>query len=336
MSRTLQHRVTEEERGGRLDRVLARAWPELTRSRIQALIAAGHVTVDGRAAKASEAVRAGAEVHALLPDALPATLVAEHRPLSVVFQDDDILVLDKPPGLVVHPGAGVKTGTLAHALLAHAPGIATVGGTIRPGLVHRLDRDTSGLMVVALNEPAFRALGADLAARRVHRRYLALVWGSPAWDEERITAAIGRDRRDRTRMAVVPPGRPGARAAATRAKVLARLPKAAPRPRFSLLECTLESGRTHQIRVHLSHRGHPVVGDPTYGGGAKKALSLPPADRRLAHQLVTELGRQALHACELEFRHPRTGEALRFRAPLPADLARALLALGFSFRPALP
>jgi 23S rRNA pseudouridine1911/1915/1917 synthase len=336
MSRTLQHRVTAEEQGGRLDRVLAAAWPELTRSRIQALIAAGHVTVDGRPAKASEAARPGAEVEALLPDSLPATLVPEARPLGIVHQDADVLVLDKPPGLVVHPGAGVKTGTLAHALLAHAPGVATVGGTTRPGLVHRLDKDTSGLMVVALNEPAFRALSADLAARRVHRSYLALVWGSPAWDEERIEASIGRDRKERTRMAVVPAGRPGARAAATRVRVLARLPVGAARPRMSLLRCTLESGRTHQIRVHLSHRGHPVVGDTTYGGGAKKALSLPPADRRLAHQLVTELGRQALHASELEFRHPRTGEALHFHAPPPADLARALHVLGFSFHPALP
>ncbi|MEO6461839.1 MAG: RluA family pseudouridine synthase, partial [Candidatus Eisenbacteria bacterium] len=217
MSSSRHHRVTPEEQGRRLDLVLVDAWPELTRSRIQALVAAGHVTVDGRRAKSSEPARGGAVVEALLPDSLPSLMVPEAIPLSIVYEDDDLLVVDKPPGLVVHPGAGVKTGTLAHALLAHAPGIATIGGTTRPGLVHRLDKDTSGLLVVARTEPAFRALGADLAARRIHRRYLALVWGSPTWDEERIEAAIGRDRKDRTRMAVVPAGRPGARMAATRA-----------------------------------------------------------------------------------------------------------------------
>jgi 23S rRNA pseudouridine1911/1915/1917 synthase len=336
MSSSRRHQATGEEQGRRLDRVLAAAWPDLTRSRIQALITAGHVTVDGRPARASEAAREGATIEAVLPDALPSTLIPEARPLSIVDEDDDLLVVDKPAGLVVHPGAGVKTGTLAHALLAHAPGIATVGGTTRPGLVHRLDKDTSGLLVVARTEPAFRALGADLAARRIRRAYLALVWGAPSWDETRIEASIGRDRKDRTRMAVVPAGRAGARTAATRARVLARLPADQARPRFALLSLALETGRTHQIRVHLSHHGHPVVGDTTYGGGAKKALSLPPADRRLATRLVTELGRQALHACELEFRHPRTGDALLFRAPPPVDLARALEALGFSFHPARP
>ena len=336
MSSSRRHTATEEEQGRRLDRVLAGAWPDLTRSKIQALIAQGHVTVDGRAVKASEAARAGAVIDAVLPDAAPSTLVPEKRALAIVYEDDDLLVLDKPPGLVVHPGAGVTSGTLAHALLAHTPGIATVGGATRPGIVHRLDKDTSGLLVVARTEEAFRALAADLAARRVRRAYLALVWGAPAWDETRIEAAIGRDRKDRTRMAVVPAGRAGARTAATRARVLARLPADRARPRFTLLSLALETGRTHQIRVHLSHRGHPVVGDPTYGGGAKKALSLPPADRRLASQLVMELGRQALHACELEFRHPRTGDALLFRAPPPVDLARALEALGFSFHPAAP
>jgi 23S rRNA pseudouridine1911/1915/1917 synthase len=230
----------------------------------------------------------------------------------------------------------VRTGTLAHALLAHMPGIATVGGATRPGLVHRLDKDTSGLMVVARTEEAFRALSADLADRLVQRRYLALVWNAPKWDEERIEAAIGRDRKDRTRMAVVSIGKTGARAAATRVRVLARLPANAARPRFALVTCALETGRTHQIRVHLTHRGHPVVGDSTYGGGPKKALSLPPADRKLAHRMVSELGRQALHASELSFRHPRTGATLVFRAPLPADFARALAALGFSLPAAGP
>jgi 23S rRNA pseudouridine1911/1915/1917 synthase len=335
-SSTLRHRVTPGEQGLRLDRVLAAAWPELTRSRIQALISAGHVTVDGRTAKPSAPVKEGAAIEALVPAPAASPLVPEAIPLAVVHEDDDVLVLDKPPGLVVHPGAGVRTGTLAHALLAHAPGLAAVGGATRPGLVHRLDKDTSGLLVVAKTDEAFRALTADLAERRVQRRYLALVWSAPRWSEKRIDASLGRDRKERTRMSVVPAGRAGARTAATRVRVLARLPADAMRPRFALLACTLETGRTHQIRVHLAHAGHPVVGDATYGGGAKKALSLPPTDRRLAHRLVTELGRQALHAAELEFRHPRTGRTVVFRAPPPADFARALTALGFSFHPAFP
>jgi len=213
---------------------------------------------------------------------------------------------------------------------------AGVGGTSRPGLVHRLDKDTSGLLVVAKTTAAHRTLTEALAAREIRRTYLALVWGAPRFEKERIEAPIGRDRKDRVRMTVVPAGRPGARAAATRVRVLARLPAEAQRPRFALVECTLETGRTHQIRVHLSHRGHAVVGDATYGGGAKKALSLPPADRRLASRMVADLGRQALHAARLSFRHPDTGESLSFESPLPADFARALEALGLSFRPACP
>jgi 23S rRNA pseudouridine1911/1915/1917 synthase len=328
--------VTPEEQGTRLDRVLAQAWPDLTRSRIQSLIEDGHVLVDGRAAKSSESARAGTTAVAVLPAPSLGKLVPEDVPLAVVFEDDALLVLDKPAGLVVHPGAGIRTGTLVHALLSHAPGIAGVGGTSRPGLVHRLDKDTSGLLVVAKTSAAHRTLTEALAAREIRRTYLALVWGAPRFESERIEAPIGRDRKDRVRMTVVPAGRPGARAAATKVRVLARLPADAQRPRFALLECTLETGRTHQIRVHLSHRGHAVVGDATYGGGAKKALSLPPDDRRLASRLVADLGRQALHAARLSFHHPDTGEALSFESPLPADFARALEALGLSFRPACP
>jgi 23S rRNA pseudouridine1911/1915/1917 synthase len=202
-------------------------------------------------------------------------------------------------------------------------------------LVHRLDRNTSGLLVVAKNDAAFQGLTKDLAQRRITRRYLALVWGVPGevGAEGRIAAAIGRDPRDRKRMAVRPEGAAGARAAATRWRVLAQLPADAARPRFALLCLTLETGRTHQIRVHLNHVGFPVVGDATYGGGAKKALSLPPPDRRLAQQLVSDLGRPALHAAELEFRHPIRGEAQAFKAALPRDLIRALATLGYSTRP---
>lgn len=335
MDVTRRHRIEPEEQGDRLDRVLARAWPELTRSRIQSLLKAGHVTVDGGPARPSDAARPGTLAEAQVPAAVPSHLTPEDIPLTIVFEDDDLIVLDKPAGLVVHPGAGVRTGTLVHALLAHAPTIAGVGGVARPGLVHRLDKDTSGLLVVGKTDAAFTALTRDLARREIARRYLALVWGvpGPAGSEGRIEAAIGRDPKERKRMAVRPRGASGSRPAATRWRVLATLPSDAARPRFSLLCCTLETGRTHQIRVHLAHAGHPVVADATYGGGVKKALSLPPSDRRLAQQLVMGLGRQALHAAELEFQHPTRGGARSFVAPLPLDLAQALESLGFTTRP---
>ncbi len=262
-------------------------------------------------------------------------LVPEAIALSIVFEDEFLLVIDKPAGMVVHPGAGVRSGTLVHALLAHCPGIEGIGGVARPGLVHRLDKDTSGLLVVAKTDAAYQGLTRDLARRRIARRYLALVWGVPGavGASGRVEAAIGRDPRERKRMAVRPTGSTGSRLAATRWRVLATLPVDAARPRFALLCCELETGRTHQIRVHLSHVGFPVVGDATYGGGVKKALSLPPPDRRLAQQSVTDLGRQALHAAELEFQHPIHGGALRFEAPLSHDMVRALSALGLSTNP---
>jgi len=335
MTATRRHQILPEEQGERLDRVLVRAWPELTRSRIQALLKAGHVLVDGRAARASDSARPGAVIEAQIPDAEPSHLVAEDIPLAIVYEDDALLVIDKPAGLVVHPGAGVRRGTLVHALLAHCPDIEGVGGVARPGLVHRLDKDTSGLLVAAKTDAAFQALTRDLAQRKIARRYLTLVWGvpGPVGASGRIDAAIGRDPKERKRMAVRPTGASGSRPAATRWRVLATLPAEAVRPRFALLCCELESGRTHQIRVHLSHAGFPVVGDATYGGGVKKALSLPPGDRRLAQQLVTDLGRQALHAAELEFQHPILGEVRRFDAPLPQDLVRALKSLGFQTHP---
>jgi 23S rRNA pseudouridine1911/1915/1917 synthase len=339
MSRSRTHTISEEETRLRLDRTLARVWPDLTRSRIQALIRDGRVRLDGRTAKSSELPVLGARVDAELPepDVLASSRLApESIPLSIVYEDDDLLVVDKPAGLVVHPGAGVSSGTLVHALLAHCPTIEGVGGSGRPGLVHRLDRGTTGLLVVAKTEAAWRGLTKDLAERTIRRSYLTIVWGVPDPREGRIEAAIARDRKDRTRMAVVPAGKFGARAAATNYRVLAPLPTNAMRPRFSLVECRLETGRTHQIRVHFASRKHPVVGDATYGGGAKKALSLPPEDRRLATHLVKDLGRPALHAVSLELRHPTRGEVMTFQASLPHDMARALSSLGLFSHPACP
>lgn len=248
-------------------------------------------------------------------DAPASTLAPEAIPLAIVYEDDAILVIDKPAGLVVHPGAGVRSGTLVHALLHHAPAIATVGGATRPGLVHRLDRQTSGLLVAAKTERAYRALVEAMRRREVRRVYAALVWGDPREDAGTIDGAIGRDPRTRTRMAIVTRGGKPAR---THWRVRERFGPA------SLLDVTLETGRTHQIRVHLAHVRHPVVGDPTYGGRDRKQLSAPGSERSLHAAVLEGLPRQALHAAELALAHPVTGEPLRFTSPLPQDIIRAL------------
>jgi 23S rRNA pseudouridine1911/1915/1917 synthase len=316
MSRTLDLSVPTPSVGERLDRFLATAQHELSRSRLQRLIRGGHVRVNGHAARASLRLRAGDRVQVELADAAPPDdLVPESRPLAIVFEDEWLLVLDKPAGLVVHPGAGVRTGTLVHALLHHAPEIAGVGGAGRPGIVHRLDKDTSGLMVVAKRSRSYLGLVEAIGARAVHRIYRALVWGVPGRSAGRLDAPIGRDPRHRQRMAVVARG---GKPAASRWRVLESFRIAA------ALEVALESGRTHQIRVHLAHLGHPVIGDPVYHGRGKKQLSPDPAQRSLARALRERLSRQALHAHELRFRHPVTGVELQFDAPLPDDFSRAL------------
>jgi 23S rRNA pseudouridine1911/1915/1917 synthase len=310
-----------------VDRFLATAQTDLSRNRIQALIREGRVTVNGRAARASTALRAGDRVRVKLPEPRASALEPEALPLAIVHEDDAVIVVDKPAGLVVHPGAGNASGTLVHALLHRYPEIAGVGGEGRPGIVHRLDKDTSGLLVVARTAAAHRVLVARLRDRQVRRRYVALVWGDVRPSEGRVEGAIGRDPRQRKRMAVV---RRGGKPAATRWKV---------RERFglvTLLDVELESGRTHQIRVHLAHAGHPVVGDAVYGGRGKKLLSASPLQRSLAHALLGALPRQALHASELDFPHPTTGGEVRFRSPLPEDFARALEHVRLAGRPPRP
>lgn len=299
----------------RVDRWLAKERIGLSRNRLQALIEDGRVCVNGRAVGKSHKLAPGDRVTLEVPDRRRSRLVAEPMPLTIVFEDDDVLVLDKPAGLVVHPGAGVSTGTLVHALLHHAPAIAAVGGEGRPGIVHRLDRDTTGLMVVAKSEPAFLALVEALRQRDVRRTYRAIVWGDPGPEEGVIDLPLGRDPRNRTRMAVV---RGGGRDAVTRWRVLERYGPA------SLLELGLETGRTHQIRVHLAALRMPVMGDPAYGGRVRKSLSLRPAERSLADALLRGLARQALHAVRLEFEHPVSGERLAFESPIPEDFTRAL------------
>ena len=288
----------------------------LSRNRLQKLIDEGRVLVNGRAAKSSHRLKPGDKLGLAVPPRRPARLAAEDQPLTVVFEDDALLVLDKPAGQVVHPGAGVQSGTLVNALLHHAPGIATVGGAGRPGIVHRLDRDTSGLLVVAKTEDAYQTLVEALRQRAVKRVYHAILWGDPGPAEGIVDLPVGRDPKERRRMAVI--RGPGGKSARTRWRVLERFGLA------TLVEARLETGRTHQIRVHMAALRHPVVGDPTYSGRTKKVLSLRQSERSLADALLRVLRRQALHAAELEFVHPVTGEELCFRSELPLDFREAL------------
>jgi 23S rRNA pseudouridine1911/1915/1917 synthase len=311
---TREHRVSQAESGRRLDRVLADRWPDLSRTQIARLMKQGHVTIAGKSACARDAARAGAVITVELPAPEPTALAPEEIPLAILYEDEHLLVVNKPAGMVVHPGAGNRRGTLVHALLAHAPGIAHVGGAGRPGIVHRLDKDTSGVLVVAKTQAAYLRLVEAIARREVSREYLALVWGEPRDKAGRIAEPVGRHPKDRKRMAVTPKGR----VAATNYRVLQGFGWA------TYVECRLETGRTHQIRVHMSHLGHPLLGDATYGGGARRVLNLPESARRLAREIVETMPRQALHAARLAFSHPATGERLALEAPLPADFSAAL------------
>lgn len=309
----------------RLDRALARAWPDLSRSRLQVLIREGGVTLDGAAIRdPSVKVAGGARVAVTVPPAEPAVPEPEARVLAVVYEDDDLIVIDKPPGLVVHPAPGHHSGTLVNALIAHCgASLSGIGGVRRPGIVHRLDKDTSGLLVAAKNDAAHLGLTLQFADHgvtgRLERAYLALVWGVPDPRTGTIDAALARSERNREKIAVVRPER--GRRAVTHYRTEAVLGEAEP---VGLLRCRLETGRTHQIRVHLAHRGHPLLGDATYGAAFRtKAARLSPA----AREALAALGRQALHAAILGFVHPRTNAFLRFESPPPPDLARLLAAL---------
>ena len=299
--------TTEEGAKGRLDSYLA-ARLGLSRSRVAALLAEESILVDGRPGKKSEPVSPGQEMVARIPAPAPATARPQDIPLEIVYQDAELAVVNKQAGLVVHPAPGHPDGTLVNALLHHIGDLAGIGGTLRPGIVHRLDRDTSGLMVVAKSDRAHHALSAALKARRVKRIYLAALWGSLAEPRVTVDRPVGRHPRDRTRMAVVPAGRPSR----TRFGHLESWPAA------SLCEARLDTGRTHQIRVHAAAIGHPVVGDALYGPGRERGFA--GGQRRWAAELARRTSRQFLHAHRLEFDHPVTGEPLEFRAPLPAEL----------------
>ncbi len=313
--------IAESEAGERLDRVLATRIEDLSRSRLKALILDGAVAIGGRTIRdPGHRVNSGDAIEVTVPPPEPAQPQAENIPLNVVFEDDDLIVIDKPRGLVVHPAAGNWTGTLVNALIAHCgDSLSGIGGVRRPGIVHRLDKDTTGLMVVAKNDQAHRGLAAQFEdhgrSGGLQRAYLAFVWGVPDRPKGTIDKPIDRHPHARDKRAV----REGGREAVTHWEVLERYRGIDGKPVASLLACRLETGRTHQIRVHLAHIGHPLMGDDVYGPGFKtKAALLAPA----ARQALEALGRQALHAYLLAIEHPATGEMLAFRSELPADLAR--------------
>ncbi len=310
------HLVAVED--GRLDRTLARLHAAISRARFQRLIATGQVRVEGRIVDdPGFKVRSGQHMTVDVPEAESAAPAAEHIPLDILFEDRHLIVLNKPAGLVVHPAAGHATGTLVNALLAHCgEELSGIGGVKRPGIVHRLDKDTSGILVVAKTDEAHKGLSQQFAAHgrdgRLERAYLAFVWDVPERKSGTIVTGIGRSTANRQKMAVS--RRDDAREAITHYKVLESF-----RDACSLVECRLETGRTHQIRVHMAHTGHPLLGDATYGGGFKSAATrLSPA----AQAVLNTLKRQALHAYVLAFEHPVTGQPMRFETSLPENLSQ--------------
>jgi 23S rRNA pseudouridine1911/1915/1917 synthase len=306
-------RTDESARGLRLDAWLARTLPGLSRARVQALVASGDVLLDGLPGRSSARLRPGQSLVVTVPAARPARPQAEDLPLTIVHEDAHLVVVDKPAGLVVHPGAGVASGTLVNALLHHVRDLSGVGGVVRPGIVHRLDRGTSGLLVVAKDDATHAALARQFTRRAVAKEYLALVHGVPARREGEVDRPVGRDPLRRKRMSVR--ARRG-REARTSFRVLEAFDGA------SLLLVRIHTGRTHQIRVHLASIGHPVVGDAVYGG-----TRVPSSRRREAREVLAAVARPALHAARLGFVHPGTGEAVTFESAPPPDLATTLARL---------
>ncbi|OBV11328.1 RluA family pseudouridine synthase [Erythrobacter dokdonensis] len=304
--------------GVRLDKALAEA-AGMSRARVQALIDEGRVEIAGKpASSASLKVAAGTPFRIAVPPAAEAAAAPEDIPLTIAFEDEHLIVVDKPAGMVVHPAAGNRAGTLVNALLHHCRGqLSGIGGVARPGIVHRIDKDTSGLLVIAKTDAAHEGLARQFAAHSVHRRYLAVCAGHPSPSEGTIDARIGRSDADRKKMTVLPKNSSRGKTAVTHYKVLERFDHAA------LIECRLETGRTHQVRVHCASIGHALVGDPVYGRTPKP---LRPMLERLG------FARQALHAAELGFVHPASDEYLRFRADLPQDMAELIDQLGRSNR----
>lgn len=307
--------IGKEEAGLRLDRALQRRLPEFSRSRLKQLIVAGQVRRVGEAVSQAsrdpaEHVHSGQNFVVFLPEAEQAEPAPQPIPLNILFEDPDLIVIDKPAGMVVHPAPGNPEGTLVNALLAHCgASLSGIGGVRRPGIVHRLDKDTSGLLVAAKTEAAHQGLSRDFALRRIERAYSAIVWGVPSPANGEIAGNIGRSAANRKKMAVVAEGR--GKPAVTRYRVERAFGNHA-----AVLECRLLTGRTHQIRVHLAHSGHPLIGDPTYGSRAGRAI----ARAGSTGAALAGFPRQALHARLLGFDHPVSGRRLRFESPLPADM----------------
>ncbi len=310
--------ASADDSGRRLDQLLAAALPDLSRSRLKALILEGRVSCAGAViSEPSRRVKPGERFDVAVPPASPAVPEAQEIPLEILYEDAQLVVLVKPAGLTVHPAPGNPDKTLVNALIAHCgASLSGIGGVARPGIVHRLDKDTSGVMVVAKTDAAHHSLTAQFQGRTIERAYLALVWGVPRPASGRIEGAIGRSTRDRKKMAVVSRG---GKAAATRYRTLRSFGRAA-----SLVECRLETGRTHQIRVHMTHIGHPLVGDPAYGRARHRAA---PESTPAARIVLDGFRRQALHAAVLGFDHPENGRRLRFEAPIPPDFANLLNSL---------
>jgi 23S rRNA pseudouridine1911/1915/1917 synthase len=304
-------KVSEEGQGERLDAFLASTIAELTRSAAQRLIEQKMVRVDGKEVRSSHKLSNGEEITISIPTPEPSAAMPEDMPLNILYEDTDIIVVNKPAGLTVHPGAGTSSGTLVNGLLGHCKDLSGIGGEIRPGIVHRIDKDTTGILVVAKNDAAHQGLSAQFSEHTVKRVYYALVFGSPKTDKGRIEGEIGRHPTDRKKMSGS--ARHG-RHAVTHWKVLARYDGA------TLLKLRLETGRTHQIRVHLSEAKHPLLGDSVYGGDARLGNL---KDAKLK-SLIRDLGRQALHAKTLGFIHPSSNEYIEFDSDLPEDMQRII------------
>jgi 23S rRNA pseudouridine1911/1915/1917 synthase len=310
--------------GWRLDRFLAAALPDFSRSRLQQLLEGGAVLLGEKTIKdANHRVKPGDAFTVTIPPTAPAIPQGQDIPLEVIYEDKELIVINKPAGLVVHPAAGNPDGTLVNALIGHCgPGMLSIGGEARPGIVHRLDKDTSGLLVAAKTERAMASLAKQFANHTIERAYNAVVWGAPRDSTGRIESQIGRSPFDRKRMSVL---RAGGKKAATRYQVLEKFGPVE-RPFASLIECRLETGRTHQIRVHLTHLGHPLIGDPQYGRARTPPRGRTDAETN-AFTVAADFPRQALHAFVLGFQHPSLHKTLRFEAPWPADFAELVAAL---------
>jgi 23S rRNA pseudouridine1911/1915/1917 synthase len=292
-----------EENSARLDRYLAEELPDLSRSRIQQLIEQGNVQLNSKICTSKKInIKAGDRITLEIPEAQPLKLQAEDIPLDILYEDDQLLILNKPAGLVVHPAPGHYDGTLVNALLAHCPNLPGIGGVQRPGIVHRLDKDTTGAIAIAKTDIAYQSLQAQLQAKTARREYLGVVYGAPKTESGTIDLPIGRNPQDRKKMAIVPVEQ-GGRVAVTHWQVLKRLGN------YTLIHFQLETGRTHQIRVHSAKMGHPIVGDPVYGSGRSLGVNLPG---------------QALHAWRLKLQHPVSGDLIEVTAPPPVTFTKLL------------